>query len=160
MDNDILIIREANNDDIEAIYKIESESFGNPWSKTLLANEIQNDSSLVLCAVIDNAIVGFGSLMEVYDEIHITNLAVVPGHRRKGIGRRLLSELINKKSSEDINDVILEVRVSNLPAIALYGSYGFEPLGIRKKYYEDEKEDALVMRYALIDVQETKSNEQ
>lgn len=151
MEDDALIIREANYDDIEAIYQIESESFGNPWSKTLLANEIQSDSSLVLCAVIEDTIVGFGSLMEVYDEIHITNLAVASDHRGKGIGRRLLSELINAKGLEQMKDVILEVRISNTSAIALYSSFGFEPLGIRKKYYEDEKEDALVMRYALTD---------
>ncbi len=151
MGNEALRIREANIDDIEAIYRIESESFGSPWSKTLLANEIQSNTSLVLCAVIDGTVVGFGSLMEVYDEIHITNLAVATDHRREGIGRRLLSELINAKSAEQMKDVILEVRISNTSAIALYSSYGFEPLGIRKKYYEDEKEDALVMRYALTD---------
>ena len=150
MDNDALI-REANIDDIEAIYQIESESFGNPWSKTLLTNEIQSNTSLMLCAVIKGSVVGFGSSMQVYDEIHITNLAVAVDQRRQGIGKRLLSELINAKYSEQINNFILEVRISNTPAIELYRSYGFEPLGIRKKYYEDENEDALVMRYALTD---------
>jgi len=93
----------------------------------------------------DNRIIGYGGMWLVLDEAHVTNVAVHPDYRRKGVGRRIMETLINEAVRLGKERMTLEVRVSNTPAINLYKSLGFEEGGIRKGYYSNNREDALIM---------------
>jgi len=139
-------ITKANLLDLNEIYHIEKESFTTLWSKSLFLHEILSEGSLVLTAKDGRKVAGYLCAMYVYDEAHITNVAVRISHRRQGIGSLLLDEAIRRLSKNpDIVSLSLEARVSNFPAIELYKKFGFEPIGVRPRYYSDG-EDALIMR--------------
>lgn len=131
--------------DLHEIMAIENSSFTSPWSTRFFLEELRDPRSRSLLCEIDGAITGyiiFWSLAEVVD---IHNLAVHPLHRRKGIGRGLLAAAIQEAQFLRALRMTLEVRKSNEPAKRLYQSVGFIPQGIRKGYYSDNGEDALIM---------------
>jgi ribosomal-protein-alanine acetyltransferase len=141
-----LIIRQAEMKDIDTIAELDKLCFAAPWSRASFETEItNNDLALYIVAEVDDTVIGYAGLWCVIDEGHITNVAVHPDHRKKGVGEALVSSLLDQTLSEGIKYHTLEVRPSNDAAIALYTKFGFQPSGIRKKYYEDNGEDAIIM---------------
>lgn len=141
---DELIIRIAKPDDLEEIFKIES-SVADSWSYDLVRQDLlENKYTEYFVGAIDDEIVGFITIMNVVGEIHINNIAVDEKFRNQGIGEKLLTYGMNYYPLKKIMGFTLEVRVDNLPAIALYEKMGFVTVGIRKGYYKENK-DAYVM---------------
>ncbi len=139
-------IEEITAQDLDGIIAIEQVSFPTPWPRQFFDMELKSSKSYKRVSKIDGTVVGYIIALKVYDEVHILNLAVHPEHRRKGIGRGLLSECLRHFSNSGIRSAILEVRVQNKNAITLYEKAGFRPIGLRRKYYSDTGEDALVMK--------------
>ena len=131
--------------DIDDILEISSLSFAISWSKDSYIQELTNPVAKYLVAKINNKVVGFVGTWVVLDESHITNIAVHPNYRNHGIASKLLEELIAHCKSFGCVAFTLEVRDSNKAAQSLYLKHGFENAGIRKSYYEDNKEDAILM---------------
>jgi [ribosomal protein S18]-alanine N-acetyltransferase len=127
------------------ILPIENEANTSPWSEKAFQNELINPQSNFLVALGDGNVVGYGCYWRCIDEAHITNVAVAPEHRRAGIGRRIMIELLNQARDEGLLCSTLEVRASNEAAIQLYEKLGYKTVARRKGYYPDNREDALVM---------------
>lgn len=137
-------------EDLDEVLAIERASFTMPWSRGAFLYEIQQNR-VARCRVMREGgrIVGYVCVWEIADEIHVTNLAVHPTHRRQGLARTLLGGLLADAQARDIRLVVLEVRPSNREAIALYESFGFRVTGRRRGYYYDTGEDALIMEARL-----------
>ena len=133
------------NEHIDDVTKISALSFTTPWSRESMEKELYNVFSKYVVAKIDNRIIGFGGMWLIIDEGHITNIAVHPEFREYGVGSKILQGLIHICNEHNAHAMTLEVRSSNLPAQGLYKKYGFLEEGIRKKYYEDTGEDAILM---------------
>ena len=133
-------------DDVASVHRIESASFPMPWPDYAFRQEIQTNrlAHYVVVRAVDEA-VGYGGLWLMVDEAHITTIAVLPQWRRHGIGGRLMLELMRVARDLGARLMTLEVRLSNVPARALYRQFGFRPVGIRPRYYSDNGEDALIM---------------
>lgn len=133
-------------DHIDDIMIVENLSFRIPWSRDSIVEEItRNKSARYLSARVGGRVVGYAGIWCVCGEGHITNVAVHPEFRGSGIGSKLVENLIDLAKKEGISSMTLEVRKSNLIAQGLYKKYGFEIGGIRKAYYADNGEDALIM---------------
>jgi ribosomal-protein-alanine N-acetyltransferase len=125
---------------------VEKLSFSIPWSREAFFEEVTgNKFALYLSAVLDGKVIGYAGMWGVLDEGHITNIAVHPEFRGKGVGSLLLQGLIDTAGAKDILSMTLEVRSGNVAAQGLYTKFGFEVKGIRKGYYADNGEDALIM---------------
>ncbi|MDE6384743.1 MAG: ribosomal protein S18-alanine N-acetyltransferase [Eubacterium sp.] len=136
-------IKELSTEYVKAVAEIESACFSNPWSETVLADELKNDCSHIYVAVEDGRAVGYAMLYVVCGEADIVRVAVLPEYRRRGIAEKLLLK------SFEINEtdaVFLDVRESNSAAINLYKSLGFKDTGIRKNYYSNPTENAILMK--------------
>ena len=133
--------------DLDRIEEIVRESYPTPWSRSMFAGELAKPSSVSLGAFDDEAggLVAYLIVSRYVDAWHIMNVAVHPGYRRQGVASRLLDELFELTAGDPRRGYTLEVRVSNTTAIALYERFGFEPSGIRRGYYTDNREDALIM---------------
>lgn len=141
-----MIIRNAEVEDAIVLARLDKLCFSEPWSYESFKQEIiENDLAIYIVAEIGKQIVGYAGIWLIMDEGHITNVAVIPEFRRKGIAKALIEVLINICESENIIAETLEVRASNEPAKNLYAQYGFKEAGIRKGYYEDNHEDAIIM---------------
>jgi len=139
-------VTNANVTHAEEIHAIELTSFSDPWSTTSISEEIERKHSVCLVAMDENGnIVGHVSMRHIINEGHISNIAVLPEHRRMGIAALLLSTLVEKAIGMDIIGLTLEVRVSNSPALSLYEKFGFVVEGYRKNYYSHPNEDAAIM---------------
>ena len=139
-------IRLATTEDAHAIYEIEQQSFSVPWRLESVLAELEgaeNKLYMVICE--ENHIVGYAGAWLVYDEGQITNIAVLPSARGKGYGSKLTKQLINECFSRGMHEIFLEVRISNLAALAMYRNLGFSVKGIRKDYYSEPTEDAYIM---------------
>ena len=137
-------------DDLDEVLEIERASFQTPWSRGAFRYELtQNRVARSVVVRIAGRLVGYLCLWEIGHEIHITNLAVRPDFRRRGIARALLSHVMDGARQSNVELVFLEVRPTNLEALALYESFGFRVIGRRKGYYFDTGEDALVMEARL-----------
>ena len=136
--------------DLDEVVAIERASFTMPWSRGAFLYEIEQNR-VARCLVVreDGHLVGYLCVWEVADELHITNIAVHPEARRRGIGRQLLGEVLTDARRRGLRLVALEVRPSNAEARALYESFGFRVVGRRRGYYYDTGEDALVMEALL-----------
>lgn len=133
-------------DDLDEVLKISDASLKESWSLESFSKELSNPLAKYLVAKShDGKTLGFAGIWTIIDEGHITNIAVHPDYRQKGIGSALVKGLIDKSNSWGYNAMTLEVRKSNIPAQNLYKKYGFIEEGIRKKYYQDNKEDAIIM---------------
>lgn len=130
---------------IEDVLAIEAVSNGSPWSERSFRNELENPQSVFRVAFASGKVVGYGGLWRIVDEAHITTVAIAPEYRRMGIAERLLKELLTASKEGGIASATLEVRAGNVAAIALYRKLGFESAAVRRGYYPDNKEDALVM---------------
>ena len=147
-----LIIRPMTKDDVDSVYIVEEDCFVDPWSKESIRKELKNDLARYLVAQLDNKIVGYIGVWFVVDEGHITNVAVHSDYRGKKIGDNLVKEMIQLCKQSNIVAMTLEVRASNSIAQNLYRKYGFKMGGIRKEYYSDNKEDAIIMWNQLKEV--------
>lgn len=132
------------------IAALETFCFSDPWPESILAHELQNPLSLWLCAMDGDIVTGYIGSQTVLGESDMMNVAVHPDYRRHGIGRALVLALCEALKKQMLaTSLTLEVRDSNLPAIALYASLGFEQIGLRKNYYQHPKEDARILRKEL-----------
>lgn len=131
---------------IDRIHEIEKACFSIPWSKESFKTELEENSLAYYNVALDNKdIAGYAGMWVIVDEGHITNIAVDPKFRLKGIGNLLIDSLIQEAKSRKLTALTLEVRQSNIIAQNLYRKFGFESGGIRKRYYQDTGEDAIIM---------------
>lgn len=133
-------------DHVAQIASIEAKCFSAPWSEKSIESELTNPLSLWVVAVDGETVIGYVGSQSVLGEADMMNLAVLPEHRRQGIGRMLVTELIRQLQAEKVQSLSLEVRASNAGAIALYQGLGFCQVGRRPGYYTNPKEDALILR--------------
>lgn len=137
---------------LKRVLRIERTVYARPWSRSLFISELGlRNTRTYFVARQGFKIVGYGGLMEASDEGHITTLAVDPDCQRRGVATQLLLALIGAAQNHHTTDITLEVRVSNHAAQECYHQFGFAPAGIRKNYYPESKEDALVMWVHEID---------
>ena len=133
-------------DHLDEVAELERVCCTTPWSRNMLAEELDNYLSAFLVALDDNdKVAGYAGLQAVLDEGYITNVAVRPDCRRQGIAGKLLQVFLDFAKGNHLAFLSLEVRASNYDAIALYGSRGFRSVGRRKNYYEHPREDAIIM---------------
>ena len=150
-------VRPATPDDVKALHEIELAQFPEPWTATMLGDEIANTETRRYTVVTDGAvIVGYLGLMYVMDdEMHINTIGTLPDYEGRGIARALLDDGWADARRRGVQRATLEVAVSNTRAQRLYQHYGFAPVGIRKNYYERTREDALIMWAELADAVST-----
>ncbi|HEX3289902.1 MAG TPA: ribosomal protein S18-alanine N-acetyltransferase [Gaiella sp.] len=132
--------------DLDAIERIERASYPTPWSRSMFASELAKPSSLSFGAVDETGtLVGYLVLSRYVDAWHVMNIAVAPERRRQGIASALLHRLLELTKDDALRGYTLEVRTSNVGAIRLYERFGFRRKGVRRGYYTDNREDALIM---------------
>jgi [ribosomal protein S18]-alanine N-acetyltransferase len=136
-------VRRMTPDDLDRVLEIENLSFRMPWSRAGFEAELTKPYGKPIVFVEDGLITGYLVSWRVEEELHIANLAVHPDRRKRGIAERLLRRCLEEDG--DAAWVGLEVRVSNAAALALYRKFGFQPTGVRREYYTDSREDALIM---------------
>jgi ribosomal-protein-alanine N-acetyltransferase len=129
--------------DIPVLADLEREIYPQPWSEGIFRDELSRDDRAYVAAVADDEIVGFGGLMLVAADAHVTTLAVRPGERQAGLGTRLLLELVGAALQRGSQNLTLEVRATNTGAQRLYEKFGMVAVGVRKHYYRDD--DAVIM---------------
>jgi ribosomal-protein-alanine N-acetyltransferase len=135
-------------DNVDQIAEIEQECFSKPWSKRMLLEELEDlSASFIAAQTPDGKVLGYAGLTVVLDEGYINNIAVRKEYRRSGVATALLDVFLRFGKEKKLSFLTLEVRASNDAAIALYAKYGFEEVGRRRNYYEDPREDALLMTH-------------
>ena len=137
--------RELLPEDAEAVANIERESFPTPWSREDFWREASNDFACYIVVLADEAIIGFGGCWISFEEAQVTNIALTSAQRGRGLGKALMARLMRAAAARGAERMTLEVRPSNTPALRLYEGLGFAAVGIRKKYYQDNDEDAILM---------------
>jgi ribosomal-protein-alanine N-acetyltransferase len=137
---------------LRSVLRIESQVYPRPWSLSLFLSELSlRTSRFYVVARIDAVVVGYAGLMYTGDDAHVTTIAVDPAWHRAKVGSRLLLELAHAALDRGARNLTLEVRVGNAAAQGMYERFGFAPAGIRKNYYVETNEDALVMWAEHID---------
>lgn len=133
-----------------AVAEIERQCFSCPWSEKAILSEMQKENAAVLiCTGENETVIGWGGAEIVLDEGSVTNIAVLPAFRRHGAGRAITEALIKYCREKSAVTLTLEVRASNTAAIALYQGLGFVRLGLRPRFYESPREDAVMMQLTL-----------
>ena len=140
-----ITIRRMTMDDVDGVYAVEIGTFVDAWSRDAFVSDMKNPVARYLVAEQDGKIIGYAGAWVILDESHITNIAVLKEHRGQGTGKRLTHGLLQYLSNLGAAYATLEVRRSNEIAQNLYKSLGFVQLGVRKRYYADNGEDALIM---------------
>jgi len=131
---------------LRGVMAIERQVYPRPWSPNLFLSEMtESKNRCYLVARIDREVVGYAGMICYGEEAHVTNIAIDPLHHRQKIATRLLHDLIGQAVEMGAEAVSLEVRVTNWGAQRLYGGFGFRPIGVRKNYYQEINEDALIM---------------
>lgn len=139
-----LTLRPMTPDDIDAVAALEAELFPQPWSRGVFVDELSQASRSYIVAEDDSGtVVGYGGILVIGEDAHITTVAVAVQRRNRGLGTRIMLRLVDTAVARGAEHLTLEVRPSNEPARRLYSRFGFAPVGVRKEYYVDE--DALVM---------------
>lgn len=141
------VLRAMRPEDTLEVSLLEAQIFSRPWSRQAFSESLGRSDTLFLTALDHGKIAGYIGMYVSLDEGEITNVAVAPGARRRGVGTLLLEELKRQALLRSVGRIILEVRVSNEGAIRLYEKSGFVCAGIRKGFYEMPKEDAYIMIY-------------
>ena len=141
----MMIIR-MNESHVKAVAELEKLCFSDPWSENSVASELQNKLALWLVAEEESALAGYIGSQTCGEESDVMNVAVHPDFRRRGIAEALVNRLVEELKAIGSQCLTLEVRASNVPAIALYEKMGFAEIGRRKIYYRNPREDALIMR--------------
>ena len=133
--------------DLDAVLEIEKASFTQPWTREMFENEIlKNPFSEQTLLRVGGELAGYVSVWYMFEECHILDLAVAPGFRRQGWGEKIIREVIEKGRQKEVKKILLEVRESNQPARALYRKLGFLEISIRKNYYANPPENALILQ--------------
>jgi len=141
-----VVIDDMTLEDIDDVQEVERSSFPVPWPANAFRHELtQNRNARYVVARAGNRVAGYAGIWLMVDEAHITTFAVHPGFRRQRVGERLLQRLFEIAAVMNAEWLTLEVRASNLPAQRLYEKYGFRRAGVRRRYYSDNNEDALIM---------------
>lgn len=147
-----LVIRPLLEHDLGDVLALEAAIYPQPWSRGIFDSELRQPGRVYRVATLDGRIVGYGGLMIVADDAHVTTLAVDPTARRHRLGTRLMMALVDEGLRHGARHLTLEVRMSNTGAQRLYSKFGMAPVGVRKDYYLDE--DALIMWATDIDAAE------
>ena len=134
---------------VRAVARIERRVFSDPWSESLVRAELDNALSRWFVLERGEDVWGYVAVMNIAGDVHVTNVAVAPEYRRRGLARRLLGRAVEYARAAGAFCMTLEVRETNAPAIALYRSFGFVPVGLRPRYYHDPEENALLMTLLL-----------
>jgi ribosomal-protein-alanine N-acetyltransferase len=141
-----LVIEPLNEAHLADVLRIERESFPAPWTETMFRQEVEETwLSRSFVALLDGSVVAYIIAWFLRGEVHVLNVAVAASFQRRGIGRQLMNHVIALGEQTEHHLVTLEVRASNEPAKLLYVTMGFAPVGIRRRYYRDNDEDAIVM---------------
>jgi ribosomal-protein-alanine N-acetyltransferase len=138
-------IRPLTTAELGPIERIERRSYPTPWSRSMFASEIAKPSSICLGGFENGDLVGYLIISRYVDAWHVMNIAVDPDHRGRGVARALFDRLFEVTAGDETRGFTLEVRVSNQEAIRLYDRLGFRSKGVRRGYYTDNREDALIM---------------
>ncbi|EGT3615291.1 ribosomal-protein-alanine N-acetyltransferase [Clostridium perfringens] len=138
-------IEPMNSSHIEGVFEVSKLSLAEAWNIESIEKELSNKLAKYLVALDENKVIGFLGMWVVFDEGDITNIAVHPDYRKQGIGNLLMDNLITLCKENNINSLTLEVRESNLPAQNLYKKHEFKEEGIRKNFYDNPKENAIIM---------------
>ena len=131
---------------VPQIAQLETQCFSDPWSEKSIASELENPLSLWLVALQGDLVVGYVGSQSVLGEADMMNIAVDQAYRRRGIGKNLVLQLVEKLKEQGVHSLSLEVRQSNAPAISLYEEMGFQQVGLRPNYYRNPKENAMIFR--------------
>jgi ribosomal-protein-alanine N-acetyltransferase len=138
-------------EDVKNIAALEITCFSAPWSETALAESLGKQEYTFLVAELDGAPAGYVGMIRALDEGEITDVAVWPEHRRKGVAQALMEALLREAKEQGLCQIFLEVRESNQAAIALYEKTGFRPIGLRKNFYEKPREHAVLMSAVFLE---------
>ena len=130
---------------IDAIAALEKRCFSDPWSRALFQQELDNERSYYVVLLDDDVVIGYAGFWKIFDEGHIMNIAVAPEYRGQHLSHLLMKSFLDFAVQNDIRYLTLEVREGNVPARNLYYQYGFQDAGVRKGYYQDNGENAIVM---------------
>ena len=146
MESPELQIRRMREDDINEVWQIETDLFTMPWSESSFLYEVSgNNSSFPIVAIHEGRVAGYAIAWFLADELHIGNIAVPRAGQGRGAGKQILEYILHEAETRKVSIATLEVRVSNVRAISLYRKFGFRGVAVRKHYYTDTGEDALVM---------------
>jgi len=144
----IFYLKRMEESDLPSVREIERLSFSNPWSELTFLGEIQNRSisfPYVIVHRLEKKVIGYIIFWMIKDQVQINNIAVHPHYRRRGIAEAVMTQVINQVERYGAKSITLEVRPSNFAALNLYTKLGFQVIGIRKGYYSNPPEDAIVM---------------
>jgi [ribosomal protein S18]-alanine N-acetyltransferase len=144
-----LVIEEMRSKDLDEIMLIEEMCFPTPWPRQVFDMELKSPRSFARVTRFDGVVVGYIVAWMIYDEVHVLNIAVHPDFRRMGIGENMLRDCLDFFLKKGAKHAILEVRRGNLGAKRLYEKLGFKSIGIRRGYYVDTGEDAIVMMLSM-----------
>lgn len=142
-------IRDLRPADSRTVARLELESFSDPWSESAILALLDEPTTLALASELAGVLVGYCLARVVGGSAEILDLAVDPGHRRKGVASLMLAEAMTRAGAMGAEEIFLEVRETNQAARSLYGLFGFEVVGLRAAYYRSPSEDALVLRRNL-----------
>lgn len=141
----VIVFRALTAADAAGAARVERESFPTPWSREDFWREANSKFACYIVACEDDAVVGFAGCWISFEEAQVTNIALLRAHRERGLGRRLMEEMMRAAVRRGAERMTLEVRPSNAAALHLYERLGFSAVGVRKKYYQDNDEDAILM---------------
>ena len=144
-------IRQMTEEDVAAVAALESENFSRPWSYDAFYRTLSDENYIVMIAREADALLGYCVLLCTGEEADITNVCTLPSARGKGVATEMLTVLMEAGKSRGVTEFFLEVRESNVPARALYTKLGFEEICLRKNYYEEPKEHAVLMKKGSLD---------
>lgn len=142
-----IIIEKMVEKHLSQIAELEKTCFSTPWSENALREELSNEHARFFVALCEGQVAGYIGAHNIVGEVYITNVAVFPQFRRQGIAEALIKNLVDISQAEKAEFITLEVRKSNMGAINLYTKMGFKEVGSRKNFYENPREDALLMTY-------------
>lgn len=140
-----MLIRDMLQEDIPQVAQIEKASFSQPWSEKSFQDSIAREDTIFLVSEKNGIITGYIGMYVSFEEADVTNVAVAPEYRKKGYGEALVSAIIERARQKQIENIFLEVRISNFSAISLYEKLKFEHMGVRKNFYQYPQEDAVLM---------------
>ena len=147
-----MIINALLESDLDDVLQIEQASFTSPWTRKMFLNELAGNPFTFLAACREEStIIGYVCYWIVFEELHMMNLATNPKYRRQGIARTLMTHVLTQARKHGAQSAMLEVRASNTPATTFYTQLGFQQIGLRKQYYADPVEDAIIMRRASLE---------
>ena len=139
------IIRPMKREDVPRVHEIECACFRSPWSKNALLGELRNDVAHYLVMELDGVLIGYGGMWVLFEEAHVTNVAIMTDYRKQGLGRTLMLAMMERAIQYGAEKMTLEVRETNFIAQHLYEKLGFYQNGFRARYYSDTGEGALIL---------------